>query len=168
MNKIERTSWEDFEQKLKDLRAENGTESSPLLYRGQSNFGWPLRTTLDRSTKNGMTFASYYNLITGSIGPEVQTFAGVDVPQRRQDVAESFFDKSLMFAFPMRFPDIPLYRYMAFLRHLSFPSPLLDWSRSPYVAAFFAFRDNPPMPAEKRSIYVYCAGKITGGTPFDV
>jgi hypothetical protein len=111
-----------------------------------------------------MTFSGYYNLITGSIGPEVKTFSGVDVPERRQDVAESFFDKSLMFAFPRQFPDIHLYRYMAYLRHFGFPSPLLDWSRSPYVAAFFAFRDNPRVPVEKRSIYVYCAGAITGGT----
>src|SRR5579871_975887 len=35
----------------------------------------------------------------------------------------------------------PGYDYMAYLRHHGFPSPLLDWTRSPYVAAFFAFRD---------------------------
>jgi hypothetical protein len=29
--------------------------------------------------------------------------------------------------------------YLAHLRHCGFPSPLLDWSRSPYVAAYFAF-----------------------------
>jgi hypothetical protein len=97
MEAIKTKSWEDFERKLKKLRAENGTESSPLLFRGQGNSKWPLTTTLDRCTKNGMTFASYYNLITGSIGPEVKTFSGVKVPERRQDIATSFFDKGLMF-----------------------------------------------------------------------
>jgi hypothetical protein len=29
--------------------------------------------------------------------------------------------------------------YFARLRHCAFPSPLLDWSKSPYVAAYFAF-----------------------------
>jgi hypothetical protein len=29
--------------------------------------------------------------------------------------------------------------YLAHLRHCGFPSPLLDWSKSPYVAAYFAF-----------------------------
>jgi|SRR5579872_1451215 len=164
MDAIDANSWEDFEQKLKELRAENGTESSPLLFRGHGNSEWHLATTLDRYTKNGMTFLSYYNLITGSIGPEVRTFSGVDVPERRQDVAESFFDKGLMFAFPRRFPDAPLYGYMAHLRQLGFPSPLLDWSRSPYVAAFFAFREEPLVPVAKRSIYAYCAGTIAGGT----
>jgi predicted nucleotidyltransferase/HEPN domain-containing protein len=32
-------------------------------------------------------------------------------------------------------------RFMTYLRHNGFPSPLLDWTRSPYIAAFFAFND---------------------------
>jgi hypothetical protein len=53
-----------------------------------------------------------------------------------------------------RFPSPDFYRYMVYLRHHGFPSPLLDWTHSPYVAAFFAFRE--PTTAPSRSIYIYC------------
>jgi len=165
MNAVETTSWEDFEQKLKELRSQCGSESFPLLFRGQGNSTWSLATTLDRSARNGMTFREYYDMITGGVGPEVETFSGVDVPERSTEVAKSFSDRGLLFKFPSEFPDMPLYRYMVYLRHLGFPSPLLDWSRSPYVAAFFAFREDPLLKVEKRSIYAFCKSLtgITGG-----
>src|ERR1700683_4114366 len=165
MNSIEAPDWETCEQKILGLRDEHRSESLPLLFRGQGNSEWGLTTTLDRNAKNGVTFLDYYDLITGSIGPEVKTFSGVDVPDRLQEVAKSFFDRGLLFTFPSRFPDMPLYRYMAYLRHLGFPSPLLDWSRSPYVAAFFAFREEPLVRVEKRSIYAFCKSLtgVTGG-----
>ena len=35
--------------------------------------------------------------------------------------------------------ELPAYDCLVYLRHHDFPSPLLDWSRSLYVAAYFAF-----------------------------
>ena len=45
------------------------------------------------------------------------------------------------------------YEYMVYLRHYGFPSPLLDWSMSPYVAAYFSFRELNK--AENVSIFAF-------------
>ena len=50
---------------------------------------------------------------------------------------------------------VTVWSYMVHLRHHGFPSPFLDWTRSPYVAAFFAFR-RPIKDVKKVSICVYC------------
>jgi len=40
------------------------------------------------------------------------------------------------------------------LRHHGFPSPLLDWTASPYIAAYFAFWDRT-IKADNVSIFAY-------------
>lgn len=168
MKVIDVPDWKTFELTVQDLRARYSNEVSTLLFRGQANADWELTTTLDRSTywtvpevplpnaRYGMTLLDYYHLITARIGPEVKTFSSVDVPERKQSVAKSFFERDLLYRVPSAFPDMQLYRYMAYLRHLAFPSPLLDWSRSPFVAAFFAFREDPPVRIQKSAIYAFC------------
>ncbi len=42
---------------------------------------------------------------------------------------------------------------MSYLRHHRFPSPLLDWTVTPYVAAYFAFADACDL--ETVAIYAY-------------
>ncbi len=102
-----------------------------------------------------MGFGDFYRLITSRVRPAVETFTGVtwDVDEYGDTVESSFRDIELLSL--RRFPPLPLYRYMVYLRHHGFPSPLLDWSYSPYVAAFFAFRDLLPTDGT-RSIYAFC------------
>jgi hypothetical protein len=167
MKVIKVRNWEAFEKKVTELRAQYPKESWTQLFRGQGNSKWKLRTTLERSGAEGMLFRDYLRLICSNMRPEVRTFAHVDVPVHDAlGSALRFLDSELLSSMVDVFP-IELYRYMAYLRHFAFPSPLLDWSRSPFVAAFFAFRDDSSNDKpKKRSIFAYFGkpAREKGGT----
>jgi hypothetical protein len=55
------------------------------------------------------------------------------------------------------------YEFMAHLRHNTFPSPLLDWSRSPYVALYFAFYEANESQSVAIYVYVEHLGRGKGG-----
>ncbi|GBD92595.1 FRG domain protein [bacterium BMS3Abin05] len=52
------------------------------------------------------------------------------------------------------YPPLQFFDYLVFLRHHGFPSPLLDWTESPYIAAYFAFSDKIKN-ADRVAIYAY-------------
>lgn len=136
-------SWDDFESELRELgllRQEiTKTKSyvSSTLFRGQSDARWPLSTTLERMVGDKETLSKYYLLVT-SVQSRVETFTGQrwEIP----DVA-AYLGRLENSGLKNYIEELPTYEYMVYLRHHGFPSPLLDWSRSPYVAAYFAFRE---------------------------
>jgi hypothetical protein len=139
-------TWEEFVQAVEGLKAQMPALRAArpvaripdLLFRGQREADWNLETTLERYRAASLTFMHYYTSIWAA-KPQIEAHTGqkweiVSLEEYRQKTrdprAGGFFAAYA-----------PAYDYMAYLRHHTFPSPLLDWTASAYVAAFFAFRE---------------------------
>ena len=153
-------SWEEFETILHRIEGfrqraheQSGVGVSDLLYRGQADSRWRLETTLERSVSKPVSLNEYYGLI-----------------KQAKARIETFTDKSWKIPTFKKYlkwlqsdPATPslydAYEYFIYLRHHGFPSPLLDWTASPYVAAFFAM-DKPARDVQSVSVYVFweCTG----------
>lgn len=149
------STWEECEEQLRSLHSDRtqrreGTSLhvSDLLFRGHRDHAWKLETTLERQRKGALSLRQYYRLISAA-RPQIQTVLGStwDVPEYPDYVK---WLKENDTGMPGAFPG---YNFMVYLRHHGFPSPLLDWTRSPYVAAYFAFAG--ATNSELVSIYVY-------------
>ncbi|AMQ88326.1 hypothetical protein ASQ50_06245 [Marinobacter sp. LQ44] len=122
-------NWDGFKQYL------SGFSGSQFLFRGQSK-PWPLRTSFHRRNRY---------LINKFINDDVVT-----LHRRVSGLTSHFFDIS-----------VPEQNgaFLNLLQHHGYPTPLLDWSYSPYVAAFFAFRDVKKNSKEKEHVRIFLFDK---------
>ncbi len=148
------TCWEELKLELGKVvsEVERKKKTNPELmiseplFRGHSDSNWELCTTLERATGEPEYPTSKYKEIIRSICPTIT------------DVCGSRFENSqLNFSVEKSkdFPDDERSGYMAYLRHCGFPSPLLDWTASPYMAAFFAFSSRKRPKSGEVAIYSY-------------
>jgi len=138
-------TWEEFAERAESLRVSQKTQVSPslpLLFRGQRDSSWSLSTSLERYRPEAMRFEDYYR-VAMIVRPQTEVFTGREwtVPEFPEimKLAQSYNPLST----ELWAGRLPGYEYLAHLRHNGFPSPLLDWTESPFVAAFFAFRHPP-------------------------
>jgi hypothetical protein len=98
--------------------------------------------------------ADYFRMIL-RIKSEVEAYTGQkwDEETTIYDLEPKLLSGEDSFSRTMSMGAFPHYPYMAFLRHHGFPSPLLDWSASHAVAAFFAFRT--PSPSDHVAIFAF-------------
>ncbi len=111
-------SWGDFV-------SEFAMDAAPAwLFRGQANFEWGLGTSLRRAF----------------VG------AGItDAVQRAhfENSSIGFFKDRARLHLPRQPDENDLLGWLALMQHYGAPTRLQDWTRSPFVAAYFAYRENP-------------------------
>ncbi len=104
--------WQDY----KNFIGESIDVLDAFMFRGQSNPNWDLTTTFHRA--GGTNLEDYLNRILPEMSDRIETWD--NKPRNLKDVNE-------------------LASFLAYLQHHGFPTPLLDWTSSPYIAAYFAF-----------------------------
>ncbi|MBN20373.1 MAG: hypothetical protein CL678_03720 [Bdellovibrionaceae bacterium] len=124
-------TWEELKTEVSNHLKE---QKGPVLCRGQADSSWGLRTSFHR-IESGFTFVQYFEIVK-SLADFVGTYE-----KRTIDVVDAEVNGS----------------FLAYLQHHGFPTPLLDWSHSPYIALFFAFSEITPKTSEtgKVSLWVF-------------
>ena len=153
MQEIDIKTWEEFEDQISRRLARQTAKSSCVsgyLFRGQSDSAWTLATTLERFTNRLLTMEEYYRILLKA-KPQIETFTGATWNEM-PDLSEYMKSIGNGFSPVVNYPG---FEYAVYVRHLGFPSPLLDWTRSPYIAAYFAFRE-VGSTAKIVSIYAFC------------
>jgi hypothetical protein len=118
-------SWDCFKTYVSELNKDT------YLFRGQKK-PWKLQSSFHRRNRYCLDI-----------------FLNIDVQKlhkRLSALTHHFFD--------LNTPD-QNGAFMNLLQHHGYPTPLLDWSHSPYVSAFFAFRDWPIGYDGKDKIRIY-------------
>lgn len=157
METIKLGSWAAFEETLGSLalareeRQGSGLfwTDSHLLFRGHGSSDWRLSTTLQRYDESRLPFFQYYDRAC-QVKPSLETHTDrrwkIKSAAEMRDALKDHSPKELLTQDELE--------YLAYLRHHGFPSPLLDWSRSPYVAAYFAY-DGATPDSKEIAIYTY-------------
>jgi len=120
-------TWEEARDQLVSAASGGG----PVYFRGQSRAEWRLESRFGRLLK---VLAEQYNWSRGEVENKRE--------ELQRNLLEQFRDALAWIPGAPGFSkdqDVEENEFVALAQHYGLPTPLLDWTRSPYIAAFLAF-----------------------------
>ena len=106
-------TWDDFRDYVFKWQ---GKEN--FVFRGQGDYKWPLRTSFHRTAKKNLD--RYTSVLIQETHKALVNKIGDKLDLRNADDLGSFY---------------------SILQHHGYPTPLLDWTQSAFIAAYFAFEN---------------------------
>lgn len=129
LNEIKARDW----QHLKELMTSDFSHQYAYVFRGQRDGAWKLESTLTRLVRDTKPLAS-----AGAI-------------ERRQIDLFRMAIRGLRGPNPAPLSDDDIF---CLGQHYGLATPLLDWTESPYIAAYFAFESATPSSNGVRAIWM--------------
>lgn len=140
MDTMTLNSWGEFREELQRYCQLNRLRQNEFWFRGQSSSKWQLVSTLDRWRKfeNDEKRTQTYQEMLQEFKNEVYLLGSEDDSIQNGDT-----------------------KFELLARHHGLPSPLLDWTLSPFVAAYFAYVDaSQDLTGDHVSIWRFDISKI--------
>lgn len=131
------------------------------IYRGQKNADWTLRSKFDREYRNSQQLLRETDLSRGLDEQDrslvEQANPNLSLDSRSDLLARLLnqFKKACTGRRGLSPKNLTDTEWWALGQHFGLATPLLDWTRSPYVATYFALKEPDPRMSENRAVWAY-------------